>query len=77
MKKIRPFSNGSQDAAWQDRNCIDCDKWQDNKGKEICEISAALTVACFDDGDITEEIAKRMGYTKDSYIWDCPEKYGE
>lgn len=66
--RVSIFSNGSQYMDWMDRNCCEC-------AKEVCEYQRAISVAAIDDGTISNEIAKRMGYTDPlEYTWDCPEK---
>lgn len=74
---VRPFHCGSQDADWTERNCWDCRKeWQEDAPTEWpCDIQKALQDAYWDNGTISAEIARRMGYTAcDVYTWDCPEK---
>lgn len=70
----RPFSNGSQYCDWDSRNCCNCIKYS-TTDPDKCEIQNALSEACFGDGTVTEDIAKRMGYMehKNSYNWRCPE----
>jgi len=72
MNKIRPFSSGSQYSEWTASNCERCTKAYDRG--EYCEIENALLIAFFDDGNVTQEIATRMGINSDSgYCWMCPE----
>ncbi len=71
--RISPFCNGSQDADWQNKNCVHCEKFDPDNQKSTCEIDQALLMACFDDGTVTAEIAERMGYTADAYCWECKE----
>lgn len=76
--RIRPFSNGSQYVDWTARNCDRCAKQFDWEAQEShCDIEAALSFACIDDGRITAEIARRAGITDETrthYTWDCPER---
>ena len=73
--RIRIFSNGSQDADWLGRNCLQCKKWGE-KVSASCEIADAMQLAYFDDGTLSAEMAKRMGYPGPAvaYTWDCPER---
>lgn len=82
-KNVRPFSCGTQDIDWQDRNCCRCARLPDGfweqywKMESGCEIFDALSFAAVDDGTITEEIAERMGYVGGppfDYTWDCKER---
>ena len=61
-QRVWPFSCGTQSMDWDQSNCCTC-----RRDPEICEVSVALMVACFDDGTVSPEIAKRMGYT--DYGW--------
>ncbi len=78
-ERIRPFSCGSQYVDWTIANCHSCSKaWDGNtdwRNPSRCEIEDRLLLACFNDGMISPEIAKRMGYPEngDEYIWPCPE----
>lgn len=65
--RIYIFSNGSQYADWQASNCERCKKI------EQCEIWFALDDALWDDGTVSQEIAKRAGYDADRYLWPCGE----
>jgi len=67
--RITPFSCGTQFGDWQERNCENCNKFDsDNPDNSNCEIDEALLIAYFDDGTVSAEIAKRMGYTdKEDY----------
>ena len=78
---VSPFSSGSQDAAWDSRNCQRCKKGYYNSGEKfVCDIEQALFEAYCNDGYVSEEIAKRMGYYENngedgfSYTWVCPER---
>jgi hypothetical protein len=79
-KRYRPFSNGSQWYDWQDSNCFRCkrvDVSDPDRPVSTCPILEALNRACVDDGTVSEEIARRMGYLdarKDGgipYGWPC------
>lgn len=68
---IRPFANGTQFLDWETNNCDRCER-----DPAVCEVSVALTVACFGDGLVSFEVAKRMGctdYGDDHYTWPCLE----
>lgn len=76
MSRFRPFSNGTQYLDWETSNCSRCTKTLErHDGYFICSIEAALNAAMFDDGTISESIAKRMGYlnNRDAYSWPCGE----
>lgn len=69
---MRPFANGMQDAAWQDRNCMRCQKHTENCAQ--CTIEHMLLVAFWNDGEVPDEIAARVGAGNGGYTWDCPER---
>jgi hypothetical protein len=69
---IRPFSNGTQYADWLASNCDRCKK--QNSGD--CFIQTSLACAYVGDGEVPEDIAKKMGRTeetKNTYVWPCSE----
>ena len=77
---IRPFSNGSQYEAWCNSNCDRCTKGlhllQPEGSWPTCDIEGALIEAYVDDGNVTPEIAGRMGYydvEQPAYGWKCRE----
>ena len=73
---VSPFSCGTQFADWIDRNCMRCIKYNPEEATGECEIDDALISAYLGDGEVTEEIAERMGYRSAAnlYTWDCPER---
>jgi hypothetical protein len=73
---MRPFSCGSQFADWETRNCYRCKKFNpDDINKSNCDLTLALGDAFLGDGEITDEVAKRIGAADSaSYGWDCPER---
>jgi len=78
MKKYYLFSNGTQALDWHEANCYRCKKYTDKPDKLesiTCDIGRALLEAYYDDGSVTVEIARRMGYfdNKFSLVWMCPE----
>lgn len=80
MKKVKyyPFSCGSQYADWMLSNCDRCKKYKyelEDENDFPCEIDRALLSAFWDDGGVTREIARRMGYFKNKgkYNWMCTE----
>ncbi len=76
MKKVRPFSCGSQYADWQESNCERCKKREAaDMVSTSCDIDADLTGAYIGDGEVSEDIAKRMGLldNQNEYNWMCPE----
>jgi hypothetical protein len=72
---VRPFSCGSQAADWMARNCQRCALSSPDIAGD-CEIEAAIGTACFGDGTVSAEIARRMGATEHEghLTWDCPER---
>jgi len=74
QKRVRIFSSGSQYSDWVASNCERCTKY-DLDDLPTCEIDEALGVAYFEDGTVTEAIAKRAGYTEPNlaYVWQCGE----
>ena len=72
---VRPFSNGSQWGDWEASNCERCTKYFDEeKGEFLCPFQEALTIACVDDGEITDEVAAGIGLTDETrgrYVWKC------
>jgi hypothetical protein len=79
LKRVRPFWCGTQYVDWKERNCWRCKKSTDdneflNTQKWKCEMEEALSAACMDDGTISREIAKRIGYPGNYYSWDCPQR---
>jgi hypothetical protein len=73
---MRPFHCGSQYADWIERNCNRCWKSMNETRKGSCSLDRALATACFGDGEISDEVAKRIGAPDDCtvYGWDCPER---
>ncbi len=79
-EKVSPFSNGSQYMDWQGCNCERCVKsvsvWDvGGDATPTCEIELALMEAEISDGEVTQEIAQRMGYegVAARYVWPCTE----
>lgn len=74
---VRPFDSGSQFAAWEASNCARCakDAYADRNQPPTCPILYALQYALLGTGSISEEMARRCGYTANqgSYVWECPE----
>lgn len=79
---VQPFSNGSQYGDWQDRNCTGCWKSSTNRDPDKpfhrfnCQIDKALGEAYWGDGQVSDEIANRMGLDpkSEAYTWQCPER---
>ncbi len=77
----RPFSNGTQFQDWNYANCERCVKSDaaTKDGQSKCEIFNALWNTYLGSGDISEDIAKRMGYLEEDgeetgrYCWPCNE----
>lgn len=72
---MRPFANGMQYRAWQHRNCERCTKFNLEDIKKSCPLDYAVASACSCNGEITDEIAARIGTKKgeDRYTWICKE----
>ena len=60
--RIRPFSNGSEYTAWQERNCGKCAKFDPDSLEVACPIDEALLSAYWDDGTISKEMADKIGF---------------
>ena len=82
-KRITLFSCGTQRLDWMNRNCCRCKKYpetedelyrlvKDEPGK-LCPIDVAVSRAAIDDGTVSPEIAKRIGYKPMYYSWECGE----
>lgn len=75
---VRPFSNGSEFGGWRARNCHHCGKYNPDKYDGVCEIDGALGLAYIGLGEITKEIAERIGtMTADGFLRVlavCPEQ---
>lgn len=79
-EKVKPFSNGTEYLDWTFGNCERCAKSvlvTDPSGTELptCEIEYAIMEASISDGEISAEIAERMGQTANpmAYTWPCGE----
>ena len=72
----RPFSTGTQYLDWTDRNCERCTKYDPIEFQGNCEIDGALGLALIGHGEVSDEIATRMGYDDNAnyFTWDCPER---
>ena len=72
---MKPFSGRSQYADWVSSNCDRCAKGAHRLGPDAlpCEIELAIGEAYFDDGNITDAIAARMGDGAGRYCWKCAE----
>ena len=70
-----PFHCGAQAGDWIDHNCMRCSKSSPDECKD-CEIERAIGSAWFGGGEVTNKIAKRMGFygNEISLGWDCPER---
>ena len=78
IETVRPFDNGSQYADWTGSNCDRCTQGVHRLGPDAwytCALEEALATACFGDGEITLDIAKRIGMEADErrYGWPCTE----
>jgi hypothetical protein len=77
-QRIHIFSNGTQAMDWFASNCEQCALAGDpsEAGSSHCELFEAIHDAGADDGSVTPEIARRMGYKASElyYVWACPER---
>jgi hypothetical protein len=74
--RVRPFHCGSQYADWESRNCDNCTKGlKIGRARFRCPLQKAITIAYWDDGTVSEDIADRIGVPKagDRWGWRCPE----
>lgn len=75
---VRPFSSGSQYENWSDANCGGCTKsdYPDELREPPCPLELALLEACFGDGEVSDDVASRMGATENRgrYCWRCKER---
>jgi hypothetical protein len=69
--RVRPFWCGSQSADWEDSNCWNGCAKNGPEAAQECEILEALTEAYFGDGTVSAEIAGKMGYREDRFVWPC------
>lgn len=59
-KRYRPFSNGTEFDSWQSANCQCCSLCNINE-YPTCKGDEGLTLALFDNGQISEEVADYIG----------------
>ena len=74
--RIRPFSSGRQFSDWQASNCERCTKFTKwIQDPPVCEIDYELSMAYLFDGEVSPEIAERMGYNSGggNQNWKCNE----
>ena len=70
----KPFPTSNQYADWSSRNCGSCRKGFDqNHGKFRCDYECNLAYAYCGDGQVTEEVAKAIGYldSEGCDLWQC------
>ena len=73
-KRVRPFHAGTQYLTWENANCCRCEKYSDDAS--ACDLMYALAVACLDDGTVSDDVARRIGYIEGPpfyYCWMCSE----
>ena len=72
---MRPFHCGTQFGDWTSANCDRCKKNAEPDKPEswVCDIQVALLEAYIGDGEISDEIADRMGRHEGRYCWPCKE----
>ena len=73
---MRPFSSGGQFGDWTSSNCDRCTKGAhrlEPTAMPDCPLELALGEAYIGDGNITDEIAERMGCDPGLYGWQCTE----
>lgn len=61
-RKYRPFSNGTEFDIWHSRNCQQCQLCS-IEDSPTCPGDEGLTLALFDDGEISAEICDFIGTT--------------
>lgn len=65
MKKITPFSNGSEFESWQDQNCFNCCRYSNvstKRNNAKCKLAFDLDIGCVTDGTISLNTATKIGY---------------
>lgn len=75
MKKIRPFSNGTDFMIWHNNNCADCNKYESestDRNKAGCKYAFDIDISVID-GEISEKTANWIGY-KNNALKDCKMK---
>ena len=64
MKRMQPFSRGTEFMYWQERNCLQCTDYE-NESTEIehagCKLAFALDLASATDGMIDVDLLKIAG----------------
>ena len=80
----RPFDSGSQCGDWDEQNCYGCERFNlaaydrgDYANVSRCEINDAIQEAYLGDGQVSDDIARRMGWQDTDpprYTWDCSER---
>jgi hypothetical protein len=76
MKKIQPFSNGTEFMQWQDQNCNDCKCYENNsteRSKAKCKAAFDIDSASASDGYIPLSSAEFIGM-QGSRISECKMK---
>lgn len=74
-KKYKPFRTTQRCREWLLKNCGSCKRgWEERRLIFRCEWERALYVAMVDDGQITEELARAIGYLDSERcdLWECP-----
>ena len=77
MKKIRPFSNGTEFEMWDERNCQICRNYNSDElafHNCECHISDAFSDALFGFGEVDENIVNLIGFNERHFLKDCPFK---
>jgi len=75
---VRPFNDGAQYADWTGCNCARCNKSVIVHATDAgysCRLEEALATAAMSDGQITLDIALRIGMNpaENRYVWCCDE----
>lgn len=81
-KKYKPFASLRESQEWISKNCDSCKKGFDRKRRRFrCEWERKLCLAAISGKEITEKVAKAIGYL-DNFapgwtdpqctIWECP-----
>ncbi len=74
-KKYKPFATDSQYEDWSSRNCGTCRSGYERKTYKFrCPGEHKLCLAFLHDGQITEDVARAIGYldSEGCDLWECP-----
>lgn len=77
MKKVRPFSNGTEFEQWDEENCSICPNsiFYSNHSNDIeCHIDNAFSEALFGYGEVNKNIVDLIGFDNRHFLKECPFK---